>query len=78
MLVAGSVGRETMRIIADVALINKCELLAVMPTELLAEHDPVVVWTGDSPVLQLTLDCPGDSGKWRRNASWTSSSRRPV
>lgn len=54
VLVAGPIGRDAMRLVADLALITKCELLAVMPTELLAEHEPVVVWTGDSPVIQLT------------------------
>jgi exopolysaccharide production protein ExoY len=53
MLIAGPIGRDTIRMIADLALVNNCELLAVMPTEVLAEHDPVVVWTGDSPVIQL-------------------------
>jgi lipopolysaccharide/colanic/teichoic acid biosynthesis glycosyltransferase len=54
MLIAGSVGRSAMRVIADLALMHHCELLAVMPTEVFAEHDPVIVWTGDSPVVQLT------------------------
>jgi len=54
MLIAGSVGRSAMRVIADLALMYHCELLAVMPTEVFAEHDPVIVWTGDSPVVQLT------------------------
>lgn len=53
LLVAGPVGRDAMRVIADLALIRHCELLAVMPTEILADHDPVVMWTGDSPVIQL-------------------------
>jgi lipopolysaccharide/colanic/teichoic acid biosynthesis glycosyltransferase len=54
MLMAGPVGRAAMRVIADCALLHGCELLAVMPTDMLADHDPVVVWTGDSPVVQLT------------------------
>lgn len=54
MLMAGPVGRSTMRVIADLALMHHCELLAVMPTDVLADHDPVIVWTGDSPVVQLT------------------------
>jgi exopolysaccharide production protein ExoY len=54
MLLAGSVGHTAMRVIADLSLLHHCELLAVMPTEVFAEHDPIVVWTGDSPVVQLT------------------------
>jgi exopolysaccharide production protein ExoY len=53
LLVAGPVGRDAMRVIADLALVRHCELLAVMPTEILADHDPVVMWTGDCPVIQL-------------------------
>jgi len=53
ILVAGSVGAPAMRQIADLALLHQCDLLAVMPTELLAGHDPVVVWDGDSPFVQL-------------------------
>jgi exopolysaccharide production protein ExoY len=54
ILVAGPIGPSTMRRVADLALLNHCELLAVMPTELLADHDPVIVWSGDSPLVQLS------------------------
>ena len=54
ILVAGPVGPSTMRRVADLALLNHCELLAVMPTEMLADHDPVIVWSGDSPLVQLS------------------------
>jgi lipopolysaccharide/colanic/teichoic acid biosynthesis glycosyltransferase len=54
ILMAGAIGSLTMRAIADVALWRDCELLAVMPTEVLAEHEPVVVWSGESPLVQLT------------------------
>jgi lipopolysaccharide/colanic/teichoic acid biosynthesis glycosyltransferase len=53
ILVAGPVGAGAMRRVADLALLHHCELLAVMPTEILAGHDPVVVWSGDSPLVQL-------------------------
>ena len=43
ILVAGLVGTGTMRQIADLALLQHCDLLAVMPTEVLAGHDPVAV-----------------------------------
>jgi exopolysaccharide production protein ExoY len=53
ILVAGPVGAGTMRRVADLALLHHCELLAVMPTEVLAGHDPVIVWSGESPLVQL-------------------------
>ena len=54
ILVAGPVGPVTMRHVADLAMLHHCELLAVMPTEILADHDPVIVWSGDSPLVQLS------------------------
>jgi len=53
VLLAGPIGPSTMRRVADLALVNHCELLAVMPTEVLAGQEPVVVWSGDSPLVQL-------------------------
>jgi lipopolysaccharide/colanic/teichoic acid biosynthesis glycosyltransferase len=53
ILVAGPVGSPAMRRVADLALVHGCELLAVMPTEVPAGHDPVIVWSGDSPLVQL-------------------------
>ena len=53
ILVAGPVGAGAMRRVADLALLHHCELLAVMPTEVLAGHDPVIVWSGESPLVQL-------------------------
>lgn len=54
ILVAGEIGASTMRRVADLALAFHCEVLAVMPTEVLDEHAPVVVWSGESPLVQLT------------------------
>jgi lipopolysaccharide/colanic/teichoic acid biosynthesis glycosyltransferase len=53
ILVAGPLGNTTMRTVADLALLYHCNLLAVMPAEVLAGHDPVVVWSGDYPLVQL-------------------------
>jgi lipopolysaccharide/colanic/teichoic acid biosynthesis glycosyltransferase len=53
LLVAGQIGPTNMRRVADVALAFHCEVLAVMPTEVLAEHEPVVVWTDEGPLIQL-------------------------
>ena len=53
VLIAGPVGTTTMRTVADIASVFRCDLLAVMPTEVLAEHNPVVVWSGEAPLVQL-------------------------
>src|ERR1044071_7653906 len=53
VLIAGPVGTSVMRTVADGAPVFHCDLLAVMPTEVLAEHDPVVVWSGESPLVRL-------------------------
>ena len=53
ILVAGPVGERAMRRVADLALLHHCGLLAVMPTETLAGHSPVIVWSGDSPLVQM-------------------------
>jgi lipopolysaccharide/colanic/teichoic acid biosynthesis glycosyltransferase len=53
VLIAGPVGTTTMRTVADIASVFHCDLLAVMPTEVLAEHTPVVVWSGEAPLVQL-------------------------
>lgn len=54
LLVTGEIGPTTMRRIADVALAFHCDVLAVMPTAALAEHEPVIVWTGEGHLIQLT------------------------
>jgi lipopolysaccharide/colanic/teichoic acid biosynthesis glycosyltransferase len=53
VLVAGPLGHQTMRAVTDIALLNGCRLLAVMPSEVVAGHDPIVVWQGDAPLVQL-------------------------
>ena len=62
ILIAGPVGNRAMRHVADLALMHGCELLAVMPTEVPAGHDPVVVWSGDSPLVRLA---PTIRGFWQ-------------
>jgi exopolysaccharide production protein ExoY len=53
VMVAGPLGAETMRAVSDVALLHGCRLLAVMPSETVAGHDPVIVWEGERPLVQL-------------------------
>ena len=53
VMVAGPLGRETMRAVSDVSLLHGCRLLAVMSTEVVAGHEPTIVWEGESPLVQL-------------------------
>jgi exopolysaccharide production protein ExoY len=53
VLMAGPVGSHVMRSVADLAAIHRCDLLAVMPTEVLTEHEPVVVRSGDASFIEL-------------------------
>ena len=76
VLVAGPVGPTTIRRVADIALVHHCELLAVMPTEVLAGHDPVVVWRGSSPLVQLARGRQSVDGKLSRSEHSTLLARR--
>jgi len=53
VLVAGPLGRDTMRVVTDIALLNGCRVVAVMPSETVAGHEPLIVWEGDRPLVQL-------------------------
>lgn len=53
ILVAGPLGASMMHALSDVAIANACRLLAVMPSERVAGHDPVIVWHGAQPLVQL-------------------------
>ncbi len=58
VLVAGPVGPMTMRAVTDMALLHRCRLLAVMPTDSVLGHDPRIVWEGESPLVQLSSLSP--------------------
>jgi exopolysaccharide production protein ExoY len=53
VMVAGPLGPQMMRAASDLAQLHRCRLLAVMPTEVVPGHDPLVVWEGDAPLVQL-------------------------
>jgi lipopolysaccharide/colanic/teichoic acid biosynthesis glycosyltransferase len=53
VLVAGPLGHGTMRVVTDIALLNSCRVVAVMPSETVAGHEPLIVWEGDRPLVQL-------------------------
>jgi lipopolysaccharide/colanic/teichoic acid biosynthesis glycosyltransferase len=53
VMVAGPLGPETMRAVSDVAMLHGCRLLAVMPSEVVAGQEPMIIWEGESPLVQL-------------------------
>lgn len=53
LFVAGPLGQHAMRIVTDIALLNSCRVIAVMPSEVLSGHDPRIVWQGERPLIQL-------------------------
>jgi len=53
VMVAGPLGAETMRAVSDVSLLHGCRVLAVMPSEIVAGHEPKIVWEGERPLVQL-------------------------
>ena len=69
LFAAGPVGHELMAKVSDLALVHRRRLVAVMPTEVLASHDPIVVWEGESPLVQLSRQ-----GKW----GWQAVAKRAV
>jgi lipopolysaccharide/colanic/teichoic acid biosynthesis glycosyltransferase len=69
ILAAGPVGHELMARVSDLALVHRRRLVAVMPTEVLASHEPIVVWEGESPLVQLSRQ--GTRG-------WESSAKRVL
>lgn len=54
ILVAGPIGPSTMRRVADLAILHECQVLAVMPTEVLPDHQPVIIRHGPVPLVQLS------------------------
>lgn len=69
VMVAGPLGPETMRAVSDLALLHGCRLLAVMPSEVVAGHRPLVVWEGEAPLVQLAAN---------RQANWQWVAKRAL
>lgn len=69
VMVAGPLGPETMRAVSDVSLLHGCRLLAVMPSEVVAGHEPKIVWEGESPLVQLAGN---------RQAAWQFVGKRML
>ena len=55
ILVAGAVGRVAMDALGELAITLGCRLLALMPTTLSAQLDPVIIWEGEHPLIQMAI-----------------------
>ncbi|MEP6780047.1 MAG: sugar transferase [Gemmatimonadaceae bacterium] len=55
ILVAGPISRGAMDELGELAVTMACRLLVVMPSPVPRLHDPIVVWEGDYPLIQLAV-----------------------
>ncbi|WKW12455.1 sugar transferase [Pseudogemmatithrix spongiicola] len=69
VLVAGPLGTAMMRAASDISQLHGCRLLAVMPSEVVAGHEPLVVWEGDAPLVQLAA---------HRRTEWQALLKRSI
>ena len=55
ILVAGAVGRRAMTALGEVAITLGCRLLVLMPASLPAMLDPIIIWEGEHPLIQMAV-----------------------
>ena len=55
ILVAGPISRNAMDELGELAVTMACRLLVVMPAPVPRLHDPVIVWEGEHPLIQLAV-----------------------
>lgn len=55
ILVAGPISRSAMDELGEIAVTLACRLLVVMPAPVPSQHDPVIVWEGEHPLIQLAV-----------------------
>lgn len=55
ILVAGAIRRSAMDELGEIAVTLACRLLVVMPAPVPSQHDPVIVWEGEHPLIQLAV-----------------------
>ncbi|MDQ6612334.1 MAG: sugar transferase [Gemmatimonadota bacterium] len=55
ILVAGPISRNAMDELGELAVTLACRLLVVMPAPVPRLHDPVIVWEGEHPLIQLAV-----------------------
>lgn len=58
ILVAGPIRRSAMDELGEIAVTVACRLLVVMPAPVPSQHDPVIVWEGEHPLIQLAVVRP--------------------
>ena len=54
ILVAGSASRSLMQLLGELAITLGCRLLALVPTAIPAHVDPVIIWEGEFPFIELS------------------------
>lgn len=55
ILVAGPIRRSAMDELGEIAVTVACRLLVVMPAPVPSQHDPIIVWEGEHPLIQLAV-----------------------
>jgi len=55
ILVAGAVGRRAMTALGEVAITLGCRLLVLIPASLPAMLDPIIIWEGEHPLIQMAV-----------------------
>lgn len=55
IVVAGPILRSAMDELGEIAVTVACRLLVVMPAPVPSQHDPVIVWEGEHPLIQLAV-----------------------
>ena len=55
ILVAGAVGQLAMSALGEVAITLGCRLLALIPASLPRQLDPVIIWEGEHPLIQMAI-----------------------
>jgi len=58
ILVAGPISRSAMDELGEIAVTLACRLLVVMPAPVPSQHDPVIVFEGEHPLIQLAVVRP--------------------
>lgn len=55
ILVAGPIRRSAMDELSEIAVTVACRLLVVMPAPVPSQHDPIIVWEGEYPLIELSV-----------------------
>ena len=55
ILLAGSAGRRLMDALSELSIVLGCRLLALLPTAVPVSLDPVIIWEGQFPFIELAV-----------------------